>query len=152
MRIKGQGAIEYLVTYGWTILVAMIIGIVLWHLGVFEKGPSAVNTASGFRKIKPMEQSIKYTESGSFSFSLMNGMGQDIRDVNIVSASDDCSGQTATIESMGPGEVKPVSLGCKSKTTGQSFSTLLTLEYESTIADVKMVRIETGTIRGVAEP
>ena len=35
MRINGQGAIEYLVTYGWTILVVIIIGIILWHLGVF---------------------------------------------------------------------------------------------------------------------
>jgi len=35
MRIKGHGAIEYLVTYGWVILVVIIIGIVLWHLGVF---------------------------------------------------------------------------------------------------------------------
>ena len=152
MRVKGQGAIEYLVTYGWTILVAMIIGIVLWQLGVFEKGPSAVNTASGFRKIKPMEQSIKYTESGSFSFSFMNGMGQDIRNVNIVSATDDCSGQTATIGSMGPGAVWSVGLSCRAKTTGQSFSTSLTLEYESSIADVKMLFRETGTIRGIAEP
>jgi len=35
MEAKDQSAIEYLVTYGWVILVVIIIGIVLWHLGVF---------------------------------------------------------------------------------------------------------------------
>jgi len=152
MNTEGQGAMEYLMTYGWTILVVMLVGVVLWNLGVFGWGSGTVNTAGGFRKIKPMEQSIKYTEAGSFSFSLMNGVGQDIRNVNIVSATDDCSGQTATIERMGPGEVRPVSLSCRTKATDQSFSTSLTFEYESTVADVKIVRRETGTIRGIAEP
>lgn len=35
MKVKGQSIGEYLVTYGWTILVVIIMGIVLWHLGVF---------------------------------------------------------------------------------------------------------------------
>ena len=32
---KGQGMMEYLITYGWAIMVVMIVGVVLWQLGVF---------------------------------------------------------------------------------------------------------------------
>ncbi|HEX55264.1 MAG TPA: hypothetical protein ENF49_03960, partial [Candidatus Altiarchaeales archaeon] len=62
MRIgnKGQGAMEYLMTYGWAILVVMIVGVVLWQLGIFGGGPGAVNTAHGFSKIKVLEPSIKF--------------------------------------------------------------------------------------------
>ena len=35
LKNKGQGAMEYLMTYGWAILVVMIVGVVLWQLGVF---------------------------------------------------------------------------------------------------------------------
>jgi uncharacterized protein (UPF0333 family) len=35
MNNKGQGAMEYLMTYGWAILVVVIIGGVMWYLGFF---------------------------------------------------------------------------------------------------------------------
>jgi uncharacterized protein (UPF0333 family) len=38
MNSKGQGAMEYLMTYGWAILVVIIVGIVLWQSGVFGTG------------------------------------------------------------------------------------------------------------------
>jgi len=33
---RGQGAFEYLMSYGWAILIVIMTGIALWNLGVFE--------------------------------------------------------------------------------------------------------------------
>ena len=96
---KGQGAMEYLMTYGWAILVVMVVGIVLWYLGVFSGGPGDVNTASGFAKVKPLEPSIKYsTETYSVLFgggtfttlrvNLVNGLGTLIIVENITMGGD----------------------------------------------------------------
>ncbi len=153
---KGQGAMEYLMTYGWAILVVMIVGVVLWQLGIFGGGPGAVNTASGFGKIKPMEPSIKYDSSG-LTYSMMNGAGQSIHTVSFTSVSGDCSGATMAAGvngagTMGSGEVLMVTgTGCGSKTAGQSFSTVMTIQYNVTVAGSDVIHAETGTIRGVAE-
>ena len=52
---KGQGAMEYLMTYGWAILVVLIVGIVLWKTGLF--GTSATGT-SGFDVLVPDQWKI----------------------------------------------------------------------------------------------
>ena len=158
---KGQGAMEYLMTYGWAILVVMIVGVVLWQLGIFGGGPGAVNTASGFGKIKPMEPSIKYTTGGKLTFSIMNGVGQGITKANISSqASGDCPASGVkmvypmTLSGngvMGAGEVSAELLNCTTKSAGQSFSTTLEIMYVVTIAGSDVTHKETGTIRGVVE-
>ncbi|MBU4406048.1 MAG: hypothetical protein KKB24_00510 [Candidatus Altiarchaeota archaeon] len=153
MDKKGQGAMEYLMTYGWAILVVMIVGVVLWQLGIFGGGPGAVNTASGFGKVKPMEPSIKFTGS-TLSFSIMNGVGQAITNVTIEpdTCTADASFTNVVTSKFGAGEVQQVDLiSCGTKTSGQSFSDTLTIRYVVTVAGSDVVHTEVGTIRGVAE-
>ncbi len=57
---KGQGAMEYLMTYGWAILVVLIVGIVLWKTGLF--GTSATGQ-SGFDVLVPDQWKINGTNS-----------------------------------------------------------------------------------------
>lgn len=35
--MKGQTALEYLLTYGWAILIILVVLTVLWYYGIFEK-------------------------------------------------------------------------------------------------------------------
>jgi len=49
----GQGAMEYLMSYGWAILVVLVIGVTLWQLGIFSAAPSTI-TSNGFPVIKPL--------------------------------------------------------------------------------------------------
>jgi hypothetical protein len=44
---------EYLMSYSWAILVIMVVGVVMWQLGIFEIGGDAV-TVTGFPSIKPI--------------------------------------------------------------------------------------------------
>ena len=36
MRKKGQAAMEYLMTYGWAILIVIIVAAALYALGIFN--------------------------------------------------------------------------------------------------------------------
>jgi len=54
MDSKAQGAMEYLMSYGWAILVIMAVGGVMWQLGVFNVGGSVPPTATGFQALKPL--------------------------------------------------------------------------------------------------
>ena len=46
MNKKGQGAMEYLMTYGWAIIIVIIVGVALWRLGIFT--PHTSKTSQGF--------------------------------------------------------------------------------------------------------
>jgi hypothetical protein len=54
MRPRGQGAMEYLMTYGWAILVIMMVGAAMWRLGVFSISASVPPTSTGFDAVKPI--------------------------------------------------------------------------------------------------
>ena len=72
---KGQGAMEYLMTYGWAIMVVMIVGIVLWQLGVFKLGTSGTGTA-GFGAVKPIDHSC--SDANTLDMVVMNAAGSSV--------------------------------------------------------------------------
>ncbi len=49
---KGQGSFEYMMSYGWAVLVIVVLAVVLWNLGVFN--PSSVMQAAGFSVLRPV--------------------------------------------------------------------------------------------------
>ncbi|MEM3610286.1 MAG: hypothetical protein QW076_05295 [Candidatus Anstonellales archaeon] len=53
---KAQGSFEYMSNYGWAVLILIILGIVLYSLGVFN--PSTPASASGFRYLNPVSWSF----------------------------------------------------------------------------------------------
>lgn len=54
---RGQTALEYLMTYGWTILIIGVIAVVLWTMGVFN--PKMIPPGkSGFSQIIPVDWKV----------------------------------------------------------------------------------------------
>ncbi|MEM4347214.1 MAG: hypothetical protein QW802_01325 [Candidatus Altiarchaeota archaeon] len=90
---KSQAAVEYLQTYGWAILVVLLIAIAIWQMGILTR--SKVNTASGFTVIQVIPQSIKYTASGNrynnFTFTIMNAGNMRVKNIYTMNVSGDCS-------------------------------------------------------------
>ncbi|RLC40838.1 MAG: hypothetical protein DRH44_08080, partial [Candidatus Coatesbacteria bacterium] len=84
MRIgdKGQGAMEYLMTYGWAILVVMIVGVVLWQLGVFGGAGGGVNRATGFTTIKCFDRTIQLKDSTNLTATFTNAAGTPVTIIN----------------------------------------------------------------------
>jgi hypothetical protein len=75
---RGQGAFEYLMSYGWAVLVVVVLGIVLYNLGAFS--PSQAPVASGFSVIQPRSWSAASpnTSGTTYNISLVNAGGKDM--------------------------------------------------------------------------
>ena len=76
--IRGQGALEYLMTYGWAILVVMAIGAIMWQLGIFDLANTTTSSSSGFPRLKPILPMVKMETSGDFQGIFMNSAGNPI--------------------------------------------------------------------------
>ncbi len=146
---KAQGALEYLMTYGWAILVVVIVGLVLWRSGVF--GTSSTG-ASGFDVLVPAEWKI-VTNGGNYSVTnsqivFRNVAGQTLRNVNITTSDDGGSTYhqayfgTASTASVGAGQEKTVnaSISC---TSGASATVQVKVIYTTTSG---LQHTDTGTI------
>ena len=177
MKNKGQGAMEYLMTYGWAILVVMIVGVVLWQLGVFS--PSAGGTtAKDWTKLQPLVPTVSWTGgSGNFQASFNNAAGTSIT-IQSISIADLISGQVCTTGtqaaainsvgynvagpatwqksagavSVGTGNIAAISITCPfTKNKGDAYQMALAINYTSVVGPSSVNHIENGTIRGVAE-
>jgi hypothetical protein len=62
---KSQGALEYLITYGWAILIIVIIGGALFALGIFNPSSWVSNKrATGFTTIQMRDWVFQGTSAG----------------------------------------------------------------------------------------
>ena len=61
-------------TYGWAILAVMVIGVAMWHLGVFNMGDSVGTRTAGFPTLKPLETTCLYQEDIIIGFPGFTGI------------------------------------------------------------------------------
>jgi len=71
---KAQSSMEYLMTYGWAVLVVLVVGVILWEVGIFDTSPKGASF-TGFAKLKPQLAGTGITQSGYFRGVFTNGMG-----------------------------------------------------------------------------
>ena len=72
---KGQSAMEYLMTYGWAILIVIVITAVLVYYGLFK--PPVGKSISGFGSVIPLDSD--YTTAGVLKLYVENRVGDNIR-------------------------------------------------------------------------
>ncbi|MFH1126362.1 MAG: hypothetical protein V1703_04490 [Candidatus Altiarchaeota archaeon] len=94
---KGQSALEYMMTYGWAILVILILAVVLWQMGILDIGESTTPGKRGFSQITPLDW--KCSTDGTLSVTITNEAG----------VITNITGATATIVSGGTGDCQSVS-------------------------------------------
>jgi hypothetical protein len=151
---KGQGAMEYLMTYGWAILVVMIVGIVMWQLGIFNMGGTTV-TSTGFAKIKPQLAGTGLDHTGIFKGIFTNGVGTTIYATSasgiLISEGSACVG-VASPQTISAGQNFQITAsGCKSGGAGDIYNLRVSIPYTVSIGDVTSQHTESGTIRGPME-
>ncbi len=73
---KGQSAMEYLMTYGWAILIVIIAGGVIWY---YASGAttSATATKTGFANVD-IDSPWSMNAAGTLTFKAINKVGKDI--------------------------------------------------------------------------
>ena len=74
---KGQGALEYLITYGWAILIIVIIGGALFALGIFNPSTWGTNKrATGFSSLQISDWKVDTEEN--LTLIVGNKFGKEI--------------------------------------------------------------------------
>ena len=48
LPLRSQSALEYMMTYGWAILIIVIVAVILYSMGIFNPSSSVTFTSSGF--------------------------------------------------------------------------------------------------------
>lgn len=69
---KGQGAMEYLMTYGWALLVIVVVGAALFALGVLNPTTYTQTRCQGFQYFSYQDQ-LASASTDTISLSLVNG-------------------------------------------------------------------------------
>ncbi len=153
MKRRGQGALEYLQTYGWAIIIVFVIGIALWRFGVFSPGAS-VNTASGFTKIRVPEAGIVYypnTWRNALNFTIMNGYGDFVR-IDAIRISGDCNGTTYPLSALDAGATMIVSgWNCSVMYEREKFYVDVNITYSTKLGKERIQHTDAGVIRGAAD-
>jgi len=152
---KGQAAIEYMVTYGWAILVLAVVGIVLWQWNVFTP-PAPEPDCRGFSQIQVFDQIAK--NNGDFTLVLVNDAGTKMTikkgTVNATIGGKTCtgSGPAADIK-IGPGAKKMINItgcaGLKKFIAGDSYRAKVTIGYYNPSS--KMSHTSSGVCWGPVE-
>ncbi|MBD3387393.1 MAG: hypothetical protein GF416_00380 [Candidatus Altiarchaeales archaeon] len=155
---RGQGAMEYLMTYGWAILVVMIVGIVMWQLGIFNMGGTTV-TATGFAKIKPQLAGTGLTTAGVFKSIFTNGVGTTIivhnggsTEPSITDGTTACTSFTVNPETVSAGQNFVLTAsGCATGEPGEVYDLTVSIPYTVSIGTTSSFHRESGSIRGPME-
>jgi len=75
---KGQGAMEYLMTYGWALLVIVIVGAALFALGILNPATYQQKRCNGFQYFTYIDQAATAT---NYTLHFRNG----VNDINLSS-------------------------------------------------------------------
>ncbi len=75
--LSGQSAMEYILSYGWAILVVLVVGVGLWQLGIFNWSSGTVSS-TGFGKIPIQLSGTGLTREGVFVGTFVNSAGTRI--------------------------------------------------------------------------
>ena len=101
---KGQTALEYLITYGWAILIILVVLAVLWYYDVFNPAKWAGETEycpTDF-ELLGAELTGAGTATGSLSLVLGNKVGNQIN-ISDITIAGDATGTWSGSVTLAPG-------------------------------------------------
>lgn len=141
---------EYLMTYGWAILIVIIVAAALYALGVFNPATFTGQRATGFVNLGvPDAGAWALRTNGQFSIVLKNGLPSTVTIHSIdatLAGSTQTNSTDMTIAPGGTVSANPlVTFG--SQTSGSAYSVSLSILYTPTGG---FNQTETGTVTGTA--
>ena len=146
---RSQSALEYMMTYGWAILIIVIVAVILYSMGIFNPSSSITTTITGFQKT-PVSSAI-FTDNGGLSLSVQNSVGYPIKITNITATT--LTGGKVIIEPNitllpGKSQVLVLSKVFTAANQGSHISTAVTITYKETSQQLPGPYISTGSITG----
>jgi hypothetical protein len=151
---RAQGALEYLITYGWAILIIVIIGGALFALGIFNPSTwSSSKRATGFSSVQVSDWKVNST---GFQLVVANKFGDTI---NITNVSASVSGLSGLCDHMNAIGVSLTSDGSSSipttnntclpspYTAGKTYTATVQVFFTAG----SLTHVDTGTLTGKYE-
>jgi len=132
--MKGQTAVEYLMTYGWAILIILIVAGVLAYYGIFAPAGFLGPTARGFGQVQVLNPWSLAT-TGYMTLNVENRVGGVINVTQLNATIDENDygvvlSPEIQISSGNKKIVQGIFTGLGTHNTGDSYSMTLTIYYE----------------------
>lgn len=156
---KGQSAMEYLMTYGWAIIIVIIVAAALYALGVFNPGAYTTTAATGFAELgKPAPGAWQVASNGNVVVNMINNQPYtlNITDLTVQNtAGVECdtlriNGRTLTNQAtIANGNSFNVTASCSDfiSTPGSSYTLKFAFTYDNVDSGLTGFR-DSGTITG----
>jgi len=142
---------EYLMTYGWAILIVIIVAAALYALGVFNPTTWTGSRATGFANVgAPTEWTLAGGTPSTFTLVLPNHVGVGI---NVTSVKVDLGGgnsNTTTFNTnIATGNTQSFSFTLPTDvSSGSTYSAEVTVKYIKASGTLELT--DTGTLTGTA--
>ena len=149
MTHKSQSALEYIMTYGWAILIIVIVAVILYSMGIFNPASSLVATVTGFPGFTGV--TAVCTPTGVLVMSVGNAVGYPvfIRDINSTYNSHVYSTNVSSFVLPDQSSKVFVLHGC-SNVSGARYSSSIVIQYTEPTQPLQGPYISTGTVGGTA--
>jgi hypothetical protein len=145
---KAQSAMEYLMTYGWAILIVIIVAAALFALGVFNPATYTQSAPTGFQSFQIPSGGYQLTSAGQLTIQLKNMAGANINitRINATYAGTNV-GTTVYSGTIAPGAAyTAVITGMPASAAGSSYSVDVVIAY--TNLDTGLAFTSTGKLTG----
>ena len=151
MQRKGQAAMEFLMTYGWAILAAIIAIGVLAYFGVFTPG-KYVPTATVLNAPFTAVGAVADASNSEVSIEIRNGLGETIKINSVSLTGADSGGCTAfsTQTDVASGDTTVAVLTLCTLTAGETIKGDIEIRYVKSGTTLELTSTGTMTERIVA--
>ncbi|MCL5018028.1 MAG: DUF2341 domain-containing protein [Candidatus Parvarchaeota archaeon] len=146
---KSQSALEYMMTYGWAILVIVIVAAVLYSLGIFSPSSSLSTTVTGFANLGTVNAVCLGGTSFTISMGDSTGYPINVTEINLTSS----SGKTTYSPNIliQPNSIQTVTVPSSSLcTSGARYSVSAVISYLEPGQIFPGPYTSTGTVAGTA--
>ena len=146
---RSQSALEYMMTYGWAILVIVIVAAVLYSLGVFSPSSSLSTTVTGFANLGTVNAVCLGGTSFTISMGDSTGYPINVTQINLTSS----SGKTTYSPNIliQPNSIQTVTVPSASLcTSGARYSVSAVISYLEPGQIFPGPYTSTGTVAGTA--
>ena len=146
---RSQSALEYMMTYGWAILVIVIVAAVLYSLGIFSPSSSLSTTITGFSNLGTVNAVCLGGTSFTISMGDSTSYPINITQINLTSS----SGKTTYSPNIliQPNSIQTVTVPSSSLcTSGARYSVSAVISYLEPGQVFQGPYTSTGTVSGTA--
>jgi hypothetical protein len=150
-KTKGQASLEFMMTYGWALLVIGVVLVVLWQWGLFTPSGGTKSTYMGFWGVMPVD--FAYKSNGTLKLSLQNNIIDG--SINVTGINITAQGITfnpSINQALSAGEIFSwESVVSSGETPGNAYSILMTINYVDNRTGPATIFRSSGTLQGTVE-